>query len=177
VYYSSWPDLYAVKGSTVVLFRYGKKRGRAFLDSLTSDAPVPLTFDTMGGFNPKEIMEYLKNYNFQFFNAPARTDYLNKGTVQFFLRTKSDQKLTMQVNDSITYDIPTSYPLSLDLPVNTPSKICIRSDKGIYFELITGSVCTVKYYEIWFNERQTRFEVKVSTLQDIQNFLKWRRKS
>jgi hypothetical protein len=166
-------DLYfAEKGTEYVQFENGQKKGRRFIDSLTNDAIQPLTIDPNEfRFSDKELIQIFRDYNLQYAKKLPSAEFKKTSSVQFFLNTRSDQKLEIQINDSITVAMPTKYPLTVQLPVSGPTKVCLTSPITSYCDMLSGSRCTMKFYEVKFNEKRGKFVIEASNRKEMQKFM------
>jgi hypothetical protein len=166
------PVFYSEKNGMLKEFGYGRKDRRAFLDTLLSDAMSSISY-LESFISDDEVIDIFREYNLQFFKNVHVSYYRKTGTLQFYTHTRSQKPLVITVNDSLTYTfkIPQVYPLIINIPVGVVSKICVSSDNATYCDLLSPSICDMRYFEVQFNERRNRFDMEIRTKDQMQKFL------
>lgn len=163
---------YAEKRGELFLFVNGKEKGRKFLDALIADAPKPITMPADDfSFNDAGLMDILRAYNLQFFKGIPPSSYRKTSTFQFY--SSATTELILSLNDSLTYTFKTSqsYPLSIYIPADVLSKVCVNSDNHTYCDLFAPSKCGMRFFEIKFNEKRHYFDISSRTKEEMQNRL------
>lgn len=124
-------------------------------------------------YNEKNMLKVIRKYNMKHFEAPTRSDYKTSGAIGIYTRAKGKTKeeIVIKVNDSIEYRLPNGHlPLSIRLPIQKPSKVCVNWDGGSYCELVQPIVFSNTYYLVrnFINKTHT---LEAQNYREFKNYM------
>lgn len=116
-----------------------RRESREVLKAMVGDDPQLLEKVSSEEFNINfdNILELVNNYNVRSFQGFSQSAYNSMGSVVFYVWAKKDPGVTLSlnVNDTINYELSIRKPLTVKLPAEAPSKVCFVSG--------TRKACTV----------------------------------
>lgn len=154
--------------------RAGKRL--AFLDSLFRDSTQPVAnIQDDDRVTIKDMLAYIREYNLQFFTPLPLSSFERQSSVVFFANANKKESLQIEVNDSERYVLPVNVPLTIQIPVDVYSKVCVVTKDGKFCDLVSASGCTIRHIEVRLNDKRGQFELENSTRTEAQKFILQRR--
>jgi hypothetical protein len=154
--------------------RAGKRR--AFLDSLFRDSTQPVAnIQDDDRVTIKDMLAYIREYNLQFFTPLPLSSFERQSSVVFFANANKKESLQIEVNDSERYVLPVNVPLTIQIPVDVYSKVCVVTKDGKFCDLVSASGCTIRHIEVRLNDKRGQFELENSTRTEAQKLILQRR--
>lgn len=154
--------------------RAGKRR--TFLDSLFRDSTKPVAnIQDDERVTIKDMLAYIREYNLQFFTPLPLSSFERQSSVVFFANANRKESLQIEVNDSEKYVLPANVPLTIQIPVDVYSKVCVVTKDGKFCDLVSASGCTIRHIEVRLNDKRGQFELENSTRTEAQKFILQRR--
>lgn len=154
--------------------RAGKRR--TFLDSLFRDSTKPVAnIQDDERVTIKDMLAYIREYNLQFFTPLPLSSFERQSSVVFFANANRKESLQIEVNDSEKYVLPANVPLTIQIPVDVYSKVCVVTKDGKFCDLVSASGCTIRHIEVRLNDKRRQFELENSTRTEAQKFILQRR--
>lgn len=148
----------------------------AVLKSVLDDLEFVSKIEGKGfNFSQKKVSEILREYNLKYYSPIGIDDYHKTGTICFYTRMRPEirKDIIVQINDSIDYKLPMeAKPLPVRLPLNKPSKVCLRSPEGVFCEIVMPFFQGALYYEINRKVVDESFEIEKTSLAEFKNYMR-----
>jgi hypothetical protein len=173
-YYAEKGDVYKnVYVSGLLMDR--EKRIEALKPFVADDPEILQTLESEEfRLNEKNLFMLVREYNLRNFQKVAAMEYRSASNASFYTRArqKIKEKLTVTVNDSMTFKLPvSSIPLPIALPKNVPSKVCVTWEDGTFCTTISPCPYAVHYYELDYSVSNKSFEIEKRTLNEFKNYM------
>jgi hypothetical protein len=124
----------------------------------------------------ESVHQVINNYNLRKFAGVTAEDLKNTVGVSFYatVRGKDDKTIQLTVNDSLQYNI-TNLPQTVTLTTKTPSKVCLIGGERGACTLMHVTAFGMKYFELFFNANNNKYEIKQRSTEDAQKTFAARR--
>lgn len=158
------------------LFAQNRKDGIQILRTFVEDTPDVLKKMESSDFklDYESLTEIIKEYNILNFkkNHPVN---VKKSSVFFYSKMKknTNEDLKLILNDSLEFKIPARRTISVSLPIDEHTKICIKSSTQSECLLISPSAFYIKYFEVDYNPKSEKLEIKNIHSRDAQNYIRF----
>ncbi len=155
-------------------FTNGKGRLRKQLGEYMADQPALLDMLLSDDFKFSEesIIDLIKEYNTRTFEKNGQGN-AKMSSVFFYSKMKNSvqEDLQLTVNDSLEFVLPTRRLISVKVAIDALSKICVRSTSGSDCLVLSGSPYYIRYYEVDYNQRKQKIEIKPVHSVDAQKYI------
>lgn len=154
-----------------------KREARDLLQSFLHDDPELLAKVTSPEFkvNLKTISSLLNEYNVRSFR-PASEMSGGVGSIGLFFKRKQTSKnvLLLTVNDSLTYSLPENKVVTVQIPVDVLSKVCVVTGSTKVCNVMSASPFMMLYAEV--NVTDTSVEMERLSSKEAMDYLAYIKK-
>jgi hypothetical protein len=132
-----------------------KTRRTDILKSFVSDRPDLVATIEAEDFKPNEksISEIVNDYNVSKYKPYANSTN-PPSSVFFYLKGKVIQPVKLIVNENAEYTLSSDRLVSVSLPINQYTKICVNS----HCELLESSQWYIRYFEVAIDDKEGKVE-------------------
>ncbi len=153
-----------------------KKEKIGILRKYMSDAPSLITKMESEDFkySDESLFDIIKEYNTFKFQKMGQQN-AKMSSVFFYSRVKKTTKedLKLVLNDSIEVMMPANRLVAAKVAIDALTKICVSSSSQSDCLLVSGSPYFIRYFEVDYNQKKEKLEVKPVHSVDAQNYIRF----
>ena len=127
-------------------------------------------------FNYSEdvLVDMVKEYNVLKFVKSSQRN-AKKSSLFFYSKMKrsTNEDLKVMVNDSLELVIPAKRMIAVQVGIDALSKICVSSPTEKDCLVVSGSPYFMRYFEVDYNQKKKRLEIKPVHSIDAQNYIRF----